>query len=651
MHAVAARWFSRSPLDRPGVAGGVSGVVHGDSIPYCVQFAPSETGGRLLAVGEEEGTVRLIDVGQLRRGDERSSVLSPVIQWAAHGNAVYDIAWRGLDSQVLTCSGDMSVKLWSVEQPWAPQRTFSRHLGSVKCLAVHPTADALFLSAGRDGNVCLWDVRLPQSVPAVMLHDVHAPPASLPKAGVEYTSTLQAGATEHVGDCQAIPSAFLPSALSRGFLTEAHPAPTTSTPPSVVDVETPADDPHQPTKRKNNVPDIGRRTRRKSTPTLPNAKRGTAHTVTDLHFLNDGVTFLTAGSVDGAVKAFDLRSLHLPAPPRSTSQRRTPSGGPVGPSRPARGRATTAKPLLELVPSPARRGVTALALDPAQGTLACNLIDETVVLYSLPRLLCRGRGPLQPATVLRGHTVARSFFVKLAFSPDGRSLVSGSADRRACVWHLPPRCGGWAALGPHRQLMPHHLIGHDGEVGAVAWNPYQDHQLATAADDELVRVWSLYVPSHQQLEPHRQGKSSAQLVLDGGVAELPSSLASLPPSLDSDVDDADEDWPATPLRSAASSAPSTPTPTPTLGRLLPCVLFPADATSPLAAANTPRMPLAPLPIPVPPTPPSPIPSPSMRTDAFSSPPAPFSLPGRRPLKQTSLGLFLHPKDKDTAGSA
>lgn len=39
-----------------------------------------------------------------------------------------------------------------------------------------------------------------------------------------------------------------------------------------------------------------------------------------------GVTFLTAGSVDGAVKAFDLRSLHLPAPPRSTSQRRTPSG-------------------------------------------------------------------------------------------------------------------------------------------------------------------------------------------------------------------------------------------------------------------------------------------------------------------------------------
>jgi WD40 repeat protein len=44
-------------------------------------------------------------------------------------------------------------------------RTFLRHSGSVKCLAVSPAVDALIASGGRDGNVCLWDLRA-NGVPA-----------------------------------------------------------------------------------------------------------------------------------------------------------------------------------------------------------------------------------------------------------------------------------------------------------------------------------------------------------------------------------------------------------------------------------------------------------------------------------------------------
>ena len=75
---------------------------------------------------------------------------------------------------------------------------------------------------------------------------------------------------------------------------------------------------------------------------------------------------------------------------------------------------------------------------------------------------------------LKGHDGAVS---AIAWSPDGKRVLTGSEDRTARLWDL--------ATG--RVLLT--LKGHNAGVTAVAWSPNGLH-IVTGSKDKTARVWS-----------------------------------------------------------------------------------------------------------------------------------------------------------------
>lgn len=79
----------------------------------------------------------------------------------------------------------------------------------------------------------------------------------------------------------------------------------------------------------------------------------------------------------------------------------------------------------------------------------------------------------QVVRLLKGH---QSVILSLAFSADGRRLVSGSADKTARIWDI--------ASGQS----PYTLSGHHDAIYAVAFSP--DGRLAvTGSDDDTLKLW------------------------------------------------------------------------------------------------------------------------------------------------------------------
>ena len=115
--------------------------------PFAAQFAPGTT---VVAVGHEEGQVSLVDTALGSEHPENGSRLF------CHMNAIFDLAWVPGQQQLLTASGDQTIRLFDVRAQ-AELRCFRGHRASVK--AVSPLDGAIFASGGRDGSICMWDDR------------------------------------------------------------------------------------------------------------------------------------------------------------------------------------------------------------------------------------------------------------------------------------------------------------------------------------------------------------------------------------------------------------------------------------------------------------------------------------------------------------
>ncbi|MEH2331155.1 nSTAND1 domain-containing NTPase, partial [Nostoc sp.] len=99
---------------------------------------------------------------------------------------------------------------------------------------------------------------------------------------------------------------------------------------------------------------------------------------------------------------------------------------------------------------------------------------------------------------LKGHT---SYVNSASFSPDGKRIVTASADKTARVWDISGK-----------QIAE--LKGHTSYVNSASFSP-DGKRILTASDDKTARVWDISGKQIAELKGHTQPVNSASFSPDG----------------------------------------------------------------------------------------------------------------------------------------
>ncbi|KAI6124874.1 WD40-repeat-containing domain protein [Pisolithus croceorrhizus] len=152
---------------------------------------------------------------------------------------------------------------------------------------------------------------------------------------------------------------------------------------------------------------------------------------------------------------------------------------------------------------------------------------------------------LAACTVLKGHT---DKVLSVAFSPDGKRIVSGSADSSICLWDVQTRArvgsplrghagwarsvafspdGEWVASGSYDKTVRlwdvrrgaqagSPLRGHSSKVLSVAFSP-DGNTVASGSTDKTIRLWDVHAEAQLglPLEGHTDAVQSVAISHDG----------------------------------------------------------------------------------------------------------------------------------------
>ena len=150
---------------------------------------------------------------------------------------------------------------------------------------------------------------------------------------------------------------------------------------------------------------------------------------------------------------------------------------------------------LDLFPAN-RFGVSAIAFSPDGNMLASDSFDGTISYWNIENLTVR-LWDVNSGRQIRTFTGHTHPITCLAFSPDGKTIASGSADYVVRVWDVESG----------RQL--HRLLGPTGSVTSVAFSPDSKTLVGSGSRQNFFKLWDVETGGNVRwFEGHTEGISS-----------------------------------------------------------------------------------------------------------------------------------------------
>lgn len=126
-----------------------------DGHPRCIPFCAAACNtNSLVAIGDEEGRVRLLDTAPSAKFNKIH------LCFQAHNNAIIDLAFSEDDTRLATASGDQTGKVVDM-MTQTPISVLGQHTASLKQVRFQPGRGQghVLATSSRDGSIQIWDLR------------------------------------------------------------------------------------------------------------------------------------------------------------------------------------------------------------------------------------------------------------------------------------------------------------------------------------------------------------------------------------------------------------------------------------------------------------------------------------------------------------